>query len=115
MKLRAGDFIIVFLTLFLAVWIWIYPHMKDDGKLCKISVDGKIFGELSLSEDGELSLPGCILKVRDGKAFVENSDCPDKVCEKTGKISKNGETIVCIPNRISIDISGESENDIIAG
>ena len=116
MKPRAGDFIIGILILLLAVGIWAYPHfIAEEGKVCRISVDGKFYGEMSLSDDGEMKLPGCVVKVKDGKVFVEESTCPDKVCERTGKISKSGESIICVPNRISIEITGESATDIIAG
>lgn len=116
MKPRAGDFVIGILILFLAVGIWIYPRfVSEKGKVCRISVDGKVCGELSLSEDGELKLPGCTVKVTNGEVFVVDSTCPDKVCEKTGRISKSGESIICVPNRVSVEITGECETDIIAG
>ena len=116
MKPRAGDFVIGILILLLGVGIWVYPSFfAEEGKACRISVDGKFYGEMLLSRDGEMKLPGCTVKVEDGKVFVVDSTCPDKVCEKTGKISKSGGSIICIPNRISIEISGESETDIIAG
>lgn len=116
MKPRAGDFVIGILILLLAVGIWVYPSfVSEEGKVCRISVDGKLYGEMSLAEDGEIKLPGCTVKVEDGEAFVENSTCPDKVCEKTGRISRNGESIICVPNRVSVEISGEGETDIIAG
>ncbi len=115
MKPRAGDFVIGILILLLAAGIWAYPHLiADEGEVCRISVDGTFYGEMSLSRDGEMKLPGCTVMVEDGKAFVINSDCPDKVCERTGKISKSGESIICVPNRVSVEISGESEADVIA-
>ena len=115
MKPRTGDFIIGILIFLLALGIWIYPYMQEEGKLCRITVDGKLHSEISLSDDCEVKLSGCIVKVRDGEVYVTDSDCPDKVCENTGKISKSGESIICVPNRISIEISGEAENDVIAG
>ena len=32
------------------------------------------------------------------------------LCEKTGKISKNGETIVCLPHRVVVEIQGGEGN-----
>ena len=37
---------------------------------------------------------------------MKDADCPDKLCEKTGKISKNGETIVRLPHRVVVEIQG---------
>jgi hypothetical protein len=41
---------------------------------------------------------------------MKDADCPDKLCEKTGKISKNGETIVCLPHRVVVEIQGGEGN-----
>ncbi|MGE5587679.1 MAG: NusG domain II-containing protein [Clostridia bacterium] len=42
----------------------------------------------------------------DGRARVLASDCPDKVCVKTGWIDRPGELIVCLPNRVVVKIQG---------
>ena len=117
MKPRIGDFLIGIFILLLAVGIWIYPHLKsdDEEKVCKISVNGEIVEEIPLSRDVEVKIDGCIVKVEKGEVFVTDSTCPDKVCERTGKISKSGESVICVPNHISLEISGERENDVIAG
>ena len=115
MKPRIGDILIGIIIVLLALGIWIYPHLGEQGKVCIISVDGKVYGEMNLARDGEMKLPGCVVRVENGSVFVTGSTCPDKVCERTGKISKSGEGIICVPNRVSIEISGESETDVIAG
>ena len=43
---------------------------------------------------------------------MTEADCPDKICVNTGKISKIGETIVCLPHRVVVEIQGEvSQSD----
>ncbi|MGE5574203.1 MAG: NusG domain II-containing protein [Bacteroidota bacterium] len=42
----------------------------------------------------------------DGRARVSDSDCPDKVCVRTGWIERPGEAIVCLPNRVVVKIQG---------
>ena len=60
--------------------------------------------EYPLDEDRTLDL-GCLtVVIRDGKVWVEDADCPDKVCEHTGRIGYGGQTIVCLPNEIVIRI-----------
>ena len=39
------------------------------------------------------------------------SSCPDHICENTGKVKFVGEQIVCLPNRVSVTISGEMGDD----
>ena len=48
-----------------------------------------------------------ISHLKDGEIFVEASKCADKVCLRSGKISKAGEGIICAPNRVSIEIDGK--------
>jgi hypothetical protein len=35
---------------------------------------------------------------------MEYADCPDKLCIRQGIVSRSGERIVCLPNRVSITI-----------
>lgn len=37
-------------------------------------------------------------------AWVSHSDCPDKICVDTGKITKVGQTVVCVPFRAVLRI-----------
>jgi hypothetical protein len=41
---------------------------------------------------------------------VSHSDCPDKICEKTGYIHSKGQSIVCLPNRVSVRITSDKED-----
>ena len=40
-----------------------------------------------------------------GKVWVTDASCPDKICEHYGKISGDGEVIVCLPNRLIIQVA----------
>lgn len=54
-----------------------------------------------------------LIEIGDEKVRVIEADCPDKLDVKQGYISKPGETIVCLPNRLIIEIKGENgENEI---
>lgn len=76
----------------------------------------------SLSVDRELFLQhgeyALTLTIEDGEVLVCESSCPDHLCERSGAISKQGESIVCAPAGICIMIRGtqeEGEADAIAG
>jgi hypothetical protein len=58
-------------------------------------------------DDGEL-----IIGYNQDGAWVESSPCPDKVCVRQGKITRPGETIACVPEKILLTLTGtEKEND----
>lgn len=53
--------------------------------------------------------PGyCLIEIKDKKVKVVESSCRDKICAKTGWISKPGENIICLPSRIVIEIAGST-------
>ncbi len=47
-----------------------------------------------------------LIEIGDEKVRVIEADCPDKVDVKQGYISKLGETIVCLPNKMIVEIKG---------
>ncbi|MEJ5228794.1 MAG: NusG domain II-containing protein [Pseudothermotoga sp.] len=47
-----------------------------------------------------------------GRVRVENSDCPLKICEKTGSVGPNG-VIVCIPNKVVVRFVGKTKMDVM--
>ena len=117
MKLKTGDFFVVACVILLAAIIWTAPLLRNGkhGASVTVECDGALVGTYRLDTDNEVDADGCRIKIEDGKVYVAGSDCPDKVCIKTGKISKQGEAIICVPNRVSIKISGNGEIDAIAG
>jgi len=65
--------------------------------------------EIDLSKDGIISiLNGKMqIEVDKGKIRVLDSDCPNHNCVKMGWIQNKGQTIVCVPNRVLIEIKSE--------
>jgi hypothetical protein len=46
-----------------------------------------------------------------GRVRVTESTCPDKICVRTGWISRPGQSIVCLPNRVVVRIEGSEVRD----
>ena len=119
--LRPGDLLALLLVLFLAIGLLWAFFAAEDGGYVEISVHGDEIMTLPLSRDdtrvigsGEYTLT---VVIEDGSVMVHSSNCPDHVCEQTGKIEKKGTSIVCAPAGISVRIlgGGESDADYIAG
>ena len=75
---------------------------------CVVKMDGREYKRYPLAEDGTVKLGKDErhneISIKDGLVRMENSNCPNHECEKQGAISKPGETIVCLPNRLVIEI-----------
>jgi hypothetical protein len=62
-----------------------------------------------LDEDREIALGHLTVRIVDGAVWVEHADCADRTCERTGKITRAGQSIVCLPNGIVVKIVGKSD------
>ena len=58
-----------------------------------------------------------VLVISGGEAYIEEASCPDNICVKSGKVSLEGQTIVCLPNKVVISIEGGKSSglDGVAG
>ena len=67
----------------------------------------------SLDQDRVVRVAGPLgdttLVIGGGAAWIEDSPCPDKVCVAMGKISRPGEWIACLPNRVMVRVGGRGE------
>ena len=107
-------FSVVLIFSLLAVGVscyFIIESTREAGAAVIISLDGGSVAEYSLKESGEFSLNGGtnILVIEDGKAYIKSADCPDKTCVRQGKIFKTGERIVCLPNRLMVEVVGNGD------
>lgn len=84
---------------------------REAGSYVIVEVDGETVGSYPLDTDARYELSGGsnVLVIEGGEAFMESADCPDKVCVNTGRISRSGEQIVCLPNRVLVKIVGKGE------
>ncbi|NLG52962.1 MAG: NusG domain II-containing protein [Clostridiales bacterium] len=116
MKPRKGDYLVAFIVLAAALFTWFYPFLRGGASdRAVVTKDGVELCTLPLDKDTEFALDEATIQVKDGKIRILKSSCPDKVCVNTGGISKSGQSIVCVPNRIIIKIPyGDSgDADII--
>jgi len=87
-------------------------------KTAVISRSGKIVHEMKLSEDGTFLIEdlGFEVTVRDGCAFVSRSPCKGRYCVNSGRISRPGAAVICVPCEITVTVRGEeSAIDGVAG
>ena len=113
-KYRYDIIVIAAILIFSALLLLILTLIKKEGAVVSVEVNGQTVAEYSLDRNGIYSLNGGtnVLVIEEGKAYLNYSDCPDHVCENTGKIHFVGETIVCLPNRVTITVKGNSENGV---
>lgn len=93
---------------FLAVRIFMGGQ---DGAMVRISLDGELYGTYRLSEEQTVLIrkSGAVtntLQISGHKAKMAEADCPDRLCVHQNAISRQGETIVCLPNKVVVEVEG---------
>ena len=113
---RKSDIIIILVCLLTALVFFLPTLFSSDRNLTAVIVaDGETVKEISLTDntDEMFEFDGVIIKAQGRSVFFENSDCPDKVCVRSGKLDAKGESAACVPNRVSVYIKGADNFDIM--
>lgn len=85
------------------------------GDTVVIHKDGAVFSVRSLSEDAVIDVGSKnTVVIENGEVFMKSADCPDRLCIRQGRISDSRREIVCLPNRVTVSISGQSEVDSVS-
>lgn len=110
--MKKGDYIIVALILLLSTGIFLVSKnsvVEAAEKEVVVSVDGKVEGRYTLSDKEKLYTidnkygKNTFAITSDGVHMVE-SDCKDQICIHMGHITRAGESIICLPNRLIISL-----------
>ena len=113
--MKKKDIILVIVVLLIAGVSYSMMHFmrSGEGHFAQVSVDGKVQGTYSLDKDRTIEIKSSkgknILIIKDGKVEMKEADCPDKYCVKQGKIKNVGETIVCLPHKVVVEIEKTSK------
>ncbi len=87
----------------------------EKGDRVEVAQNGVITAAYALKENRTIELQNGdgynLLVIKNGEAYIESASCPDKICVHGGKISKNGEVLVCLPNKTVITVRSQNEKE----
>ena len=67
-------------------------------------------GAYPLDEDRTVGIGNTnVCEIHEGRAYMKSADCPDQSCVHSYPIDREGEVIVCLPNKIVMEISDDRE------
>ncbi len=117
LKKHKNDILLVLALLILGGVFWVYTSFgRDAGAEVLVSVAGEELYRLPIDEDTEVLIgegdKTNLLVISSGEAFISEASCPDHVCVKSGKVSLEGQTIVCLPNKVVVSIAGGDTSGI---
>lgn len=99
-----GGMIIAALILLVVVWLVFF----QEGTTAVVSLNGSVILEQPLDEDCRIPIQTengyNLFLVENGVALVAEADCRDQICVEHAGISRKGETIVCLPHKLVVEI-----------
>lgn len=91
----------------------LYALLPDNGgETAVVYYDSEVIAEIPLNASGEYTfpqVPDMVFTAESGTVSVTESNCGDRTCVSTGKISRQGEAIICVPNKIVVEIKGSTK------
>ncbi|WP_288885095.1 NusG domain II-containing protein [uncultured Eubacterium sp.] len=110
---------IIILGVAVALFLFL-KFSANDGEQVIVKVDKKEIARYDLNTDREVIIDGKdggknTLVIKDGKAYIKDATCPDKLCEHQGKIHMVGQSLICLPNRVIIEITDDKKDEEFDG
>lgn len=106
-------FIAVILLLILAAGLAMLL-LRVDGDTVIVTVDGKIWHEYSLHDEISVEIKNGdssnFLVIENGQAYISHASCPDGICSSHRPIRYDGESIICLPNKVVVEVQSRDQN-----
>ena len=121
-KVKIGDLILIGVILVMAVGIFDYYQSRrllNRAEQVIIEVDGRVVKTFDLPQDEKIEYKVIIdqdnynlVEIYKDRVRVREATCPDQVDVRAGWISKPGQSLICLPHRLIVTISGSEGQEI---
>lgn len=113
MKKHDGILIGIILIIAALIGVAFRAFWPTRGDMLRITIDGELYDLYNLNEDQIIEINDTnVCQIQDQTVVMVQADCPDHLCMKQKAIkSGQGGTIVCLPNRIVLEIVKQSSED----
>ena len=120
--IKKADIVLFILILAAGLAVsWWSLTTNTGGDKAIVTVDGQLYGTYLLHEDQTIEVVQDedhinYITIKDGHVSMESSTCKNQVCVNTGAISETKDSIVCLPNKVMVEIKSEGGGtDVITG
>ena len=122
LKLAVFDYVIIVFVLALSLTLIVcFSDNQSGAQQCVIEVDGKEYARFDmtlLTEEKVIDIDSQygrnVVVIDRGGVSVTESSCPDGSEVKSGRITKPGQSLICLPNRVVVRLEGNSGVDAVA-
>ena len=107
---KTGDWLTLLLGSIIVVILTLNLWGSDRADKAIIRSGGKIFREVPLSRDQRIEVPGplgtSIVSIQQRRARIASDPSPRQYCVRQGWLKQTGEIALCLPNQVSIELTG---------
>jgi hypothetical protein len=116
--IKKNDLILIGVVILLGLAVIIFMNAtKSEGSKVVITIDGNVYDTLELKDNKSYTVKGDngewnTFEIKDGYVNMLDASCPDKLCVNHQDIHYNHETIVCLPNKVVLEVVDGEENEV---
>lgn len=112
-SIKAGDWLTLLLGCTCVVLLTLRLWNGELADRATIRSGGKIFKEVPLSRDIQIEVPGplgvSIITIEKRKARISSDPSPRQYCVRQGWLQQAGEIAICLPNEVSVELTGSAK------
>jgi len=95
----------------------VFMILGNNTSYVSVAVDGNYDSRYSLNHDKEVLIKDKnggwnLLVIKNGTAFIDSANCPNQDCVKQGIISRNNQSIICLPHRVTVTITNPKDEAV---
>lgn len=104
--MKKGDIFIIAAVIIavIASIVFSVGLLGEKGNTVIVKENNRVVYEGSIKNDEKINLPHNTVVVKNGQVYVEWADCKNQICANHKPISKKGEVITCLPNKVLAEI-----------
>lgn len=112
--IKKADIVLFAVLMIIGIIISVFAFTSGKtGTKVVVTVDGQIYGTYSLAEDRVITIKQSNhtnkITIKNQSVQMTYSDCKNQVCVNDGKVTKTNQSIVCLPNKVMVEIKGDEE------
>ncbi len=108
--IKLGDWAVMLCGALFTIWLTVTLWQGGIADKAVIRSGGKIFSEVPLSRNQLIEVPGPLgitrIAIHNLQARIASDPSPRQYCVRQGWLKQAGEIAVCLPNQVSVELSG---------
>lgn len=124
--MKRNDWIIILIIAVAAGCVYLFTRLssqtaESEVMQANIYFDGDLYESVFLDDTQDIVIDTeyghNVVRVENGMVVMSEADCPDGLCLQSGGIDSVYQNIVCLPNKVHVEIIGgeeEAQVDVIS-